>query len=108
MRPWTRDHTKEWIAQLENRIEDIDYYLNQAIAWCEERGIYDDQIVFACASMTVIWVSHMRNEPISKREMYELIGIKDWYKVEDLEYSLGPQWDGYDLEALLEEVVNKF
>jgi hypothetical protein len=77
-RPWSREDTQHWIAQLENRLEDIDYYLHQTVEWCEERGVYNDQAVFACAVMTVIWVSHMRDEPLSKREVLEIVGVVDY------------------------------
>lgn len=106
--PWTRDCTQEWIGQLENRLEDIDYYLAQTIRWCEDNNIYDDQMVFACAVMTVVWVSHMRGEPLSKREALEIVGISDADSVEDDEYCLGEQFHDYDHEELLAAVVSKF
>ena len=43
--PWTRLDTQHWIDQLEHRIEDIDYYLNRTLEWCEDRGVYNDQAV---------------------------------------------------------------
>jgi hypothetical protein len=108
-KPWTRDDTKFWISQLENRIEDIEYYMHQTIDWCDENFVYDDQQIFACMSMTVIWVSHMRGEKISKKEMFEIVGIKDWDTItDDIEYSLGSEWASYELEEILEEVVNHF
>lgn len=103
---WTRNQTREWITHLENRLEDIDYYLNRTIEWCEERGVYNDQAVFACAVMTVIWVSHMRQEPLSKREVLELVGVTDYYNVEDQEYNLNPQFQNLELEELLEVVAD--
>jgi hypothetical protein len=33
---WSRDDTKEWVIQLEHRLEDIDYYLKKTVDWCEE------------------------------------------------------------------------
>lgn len=109
MKYWSRDDTKEWVAQLENRLEDIGYYLQQTVDWCEENSVYDDQQVFACAALTVIWVSHMRGERLTKKEMFELIGIQGWEDIaEDLEYSLGSEWAGYELEEILDEVVNRF
>lgn len=102
---WSREHTQHWISQLENRIEDIDYYLKHTVAWCEERGVYNDQAVFACAVMTVIWVSHMRSEPLSKREVFEIIGIRDFYNAEDAEYGLNERFHGMELEELLETVA---
>jgi uncharacterized protein (UPF0305 family) len=105
---WTRDRTQEWISQLENRLEDIDYYLNQTVEWCETNEIYDDQMVFACAVMTVVWVSHMRGEPLSKREALEIVGVVDAEEVDDDEYSLGEEFQDYDHEELLAAVVSRF
>jgi hypothetical protein len=102
---WTREQTREWIAHLENRLEDIDYYLQQTLDWCEERGVYNDQAVFACTVMTVIWVSHMRQEPLSKREVLELVGVSDYYNAEEIEYNLSEEYYGFELEDLLEIVV---
>jgi hypothetical protein len=105
---WTRDQTREWIAHLENRLEDIDYYLNRTVEWCENHGVYNDQAVFACAVMTVIWVSHMRQEPLSKREVLELVGVLDYYNAEDQEYQLNPEFQNYELEELLEVVADNW
>jgi hypothetical protein len=105
---WSRDDTKHWIAQLENRVEDIDYYLKQTVEWCELHGIYDDRQVFICAMMTVVWVSHMRNEPVSKREAFELLGIQDWDQISDDEFELGSKYKGYDLEELLYSLTQSF
>jgi hypothetical protein len=105
---WTRDQTREWIAHLENRLEDIDYYLNRTVEWCENHGVYNDQAVFACAVMTVIWVSHMRQEPLSKREVLELVGVVDYYNAEDQEYQLNPEFRNYELEELLEVVADNW
>lgn len=104
---WTRKDTQYWIAQLENRVEDIDYYLNQTIVWCEENGIYRDDAVFACALMTVIWVSHQRGEPVSKREAMELLGVQGWEMIEDEEFELHGRFANFELEDLLEQVCQK-
>jgi hypothetical protein len=103
-KPWTREDTQHWISQLEHRIEDIDYYLHQTVEWCEENNVYHEQAVFTCAVMTVIWVSHMRGEDLSKREVLEIVGVKDWYNAEDAIYSLGTEFQGLELEELLELV----
>jgi hypothetical protein len=105
---WSREDTQHWIAQLENRLEDIHYHLNQTVEWCEERGVYNDQAVFACAVMTVIWVSYMRDEPLSKREVLEIVGVTDYYNAEDQEYVLGEQFQDLDLEELLEMVAERW
>lgn len=108
MTPWTRQDTQYWIAQLENRVEDIDYYLMQTVEWCEERGIYNDQAVFACSMMTVIWVADMRGEELSKKEVLEIIGVKDWYNANDDLYELNDQYSGMDLEEILEIVASNW
>jgi hypothetical protein len=105
---WSREDTQHWISQLENRVEDIDYYLKQTVEWCELYGIYEDKKVFICAMMTVVWVSHMRNEPISKREAFELLGINDWETAPDVEFELGEKYKYYDLEELLYSVSKSF
>ena len=104
-KPWSREDTQHWISQLENRLEDIHYYLTQTVEWCEERGVYNDQAVFACAVMTVIWVSHMRNEPISKREAMEILGVQDWEQAPDEEFLLGQRYQDLDLIELLSRVA---
>jgi hypothetical protein len=107
-RPWTRDDTKEWIIQLEHRLEDIDYYLKRTIEWCEENGVYENRTVFACSLMTAVWVSHMRNEPISILELFEMLGIKDLENVEDAVYEFNPQYADFEHEELLHMVASSF
>lgn len=36
MKPWTREDTHKWVIQLENRLEDIGYYLKRTLEWCEK------------------------------------------------------------------------
>lgn len=103
---WTRDDTRFWIAQLENRVEDIDYYLNQTVQWCEANEIYSDKVVFACAVMTVIWVCHMRHELITKREIFELLAVTDYDLIDDEECTLGENYHELYLDELLERVAN--
>lgn len=105
---WSRQDTQHWIAQLENRIEDIDYYLLRTIDWCERYGIWEDETVFALASLAVIWVSHMRLEPISRRELLEILAVEHWDQVADAEYTLSPEYLKMDLEEILEQAVQKF
>lgn len=106
-KPWTREDTQYWINQLEHRIEDIDYYLHQTIQWCEDNGVFSDQAVFACTLMTVIWVSHQRGEPISKREAMELLGVQGWEMIEDEEFELNQKFADCELEDLLEQVCQR-
>lgn len=106
-KPWTREDTQHWINQLEHRIEDIDYYLHQTIQWCEDNGVFNDQAVFACTLMTVIWVSHQRGEPISKREAMELLGVQGWEMIEDEEFELHQRFADFELEDLLEQVYQR-
>jgi hypothetical protein len=105
---WSRNDTKEWIAQLEHRIEDIDYYLDRTVAWCEEYGIYDNKVVFMCSFLTCIWVSHMRDEPITFTELMEMLGVKEWEGGEEKIYELDDRWAVLDHHEFLEQVVEKF
>lgn len=54
MKYWSRDDTREWINQLEHRVDDIDYYLDRTLAWCDEYGVYDEKVVFMCSFLTCI------------------------------------------------------
>jgi hypothetical protein len=50
----------------------------------------------------------MRNEPISRREAFELLGIDDWHLVPDEEFELSSKYKTYDLEDLLYSVTRSF
>lgn len=102
---WSRDNTKEWIIQLENRIEDIDYYLVRTVEWCEQNGIWDDEKVFGLAFVTVLWVCHMRGEDVSRKEIIEIIGIAGWEDAEDAVMDLGDQLSTLDHEEMLQIVA---
>lgn len=105
---WNRQSTRNWIAQLEHRIDDIEYYLRQTISWCEQNEVYDDRTVFACTVMTAVWVSHLRNEPISKRELFEILGIEGWDQIDDAIYEFNDAYSYYEHEELLEMVTRSF
>ena len=105
MKYWSREDTQYWIAQLENRIEDIDYYLNRTIEWCENNGIWDQEKIFSLAFVTVIWVAYMRSEEVSRQEIYELLGIEDYYNAEDHVMELGDQLANMDYEEMLQKVA---
>lgn len=102
MKYWSRYDTQLWIAQIENRIEDIDYYLKRTLEWCERNGIYDERQIFICNFLTCIWVSHMRNEQISYKELMELLGLEDLETGEDKIYDLGPKFKDLDHEEMLD------
>ena len=105
---WNRQSTRDWIAQLEHRIDDIEYYLRQTVNWCEQNQVYDDRTVFACSVMTAVWVSHLRNEPISKRELFEILGIEGWDQIDDAIYEFNEEYSFYEHEELLELVARSF
>lgn len=103
---WSRWDTKLWVNQLENRIEDIDYYLNQTVNYCEANNIINNETVFTLSFLTVLWVSYMREEPISRREIFEILCIKDWEDLPDAPVELGAKLSDFDLKELL-DVVSK-
>jgi len=102
---WNRDSTKEWIAQLENRLEDLDYYLNRTVEWAENNGITGQESIFSLGFVTVLWVCHMRSEEVSRQEIYELLGIDDWQEAEDCVMELGDQLSDLDYEDMLNLVA---
>lgn len=108
MKPWTRDDTKEWVAQLENRIEDIEFYLKRTLEWCEENEVYSDKIIFTCSIMAIVWVCYLRNEPVSKHELFEILGIENWEDAEDAVFEFNPIYAEMELEELLQCVVSSF
>ena len=104
---WSRDNTKEWIAQLEHRIEDIEYYLERTMEWCEEYGIDDQHTIFMCGFLTCIWVSSMRDEPITFTELMEILGVDEWDSDEEKIYELDEKFSTMDHFELLEHVVSQ-
>ena len=106
--PWTRDNTKHWVLQLEHRIEDIEYYLKRTLEWCEDNEVYDERLIFCCSIMTAAWVSYMRQEPLSKQEIFEILGIKDWENVEDGIFEFNSDYEHLDHEELLTMIIKGF
>lgn len=105
---WSREDTKEWIIQLEHRLEDIEYYLEKTAEWCEDYGIDDHKVVFMCSFLTCVWVSHMRGEPITFIELMELLGVDEWECDEDKIYELDDRWADLDHYDLLQNIVDRF
>jgi hypothetical protein len=105
MKPWTRDETKDWIKRVETRITDIDYYLKKTIEFCEFNDVYDNRTVLVLSMMTVIWVSHMRNEYVSYNEMAEILGIDDVAISNDKIYDLGVKFSQLDHDQMLKVLL---
>jgi hypothetical protein len=108
MNYWSRKDTKAWVEQLENRIDDIDYYLKKTIDWCDSYGIDNDQLIFLCSFLTCIWVSELRGEPITYNELMELLGVEDREIEEDKIYELEEKFLELEHDELLEKVVEMF
>lgn len=110
MKYWSRKDTKEWINQLEHRIDDIDYYLGRTLTWCDEYGVDNERIVFMCSFLTCIWVSQVRGETISFTELMEMLGISEWETTNGTEekiYELDECYADLDHDELLEMAVSK-
>lgn len=105
---WTRNNTKDWISKLETRIEDIQFYLTRTIEWCEEHEIYSDRSIFVCSVMALVWVSHLRKEPIHKQELFEILGIENWAAVDDAVFEFNAAYENMELEELLQFVAISF
>lgn len=104
IKPWSRDDTRDWIAQLELRVEDINYYLNETVQWLENHDIERDEVCFACAMMALVWVAYQRSEPITRWELMEILGVKDYTSMPDEEIELGEIYRNLDLDQVLESV----
>lgn len=107
MTPWTRDDTKSWIDNLEDRIDDIAYYIDQTIHWCDENGVDDDHVVFICSFLTCIWVSQLRGEDITLVELMEMLGIDEVQDFEEKIYELDASYLNMAHVELLEQAVRK-
>jgi len=108
MNYWSRENTKEWIAQLEDRIEDIEHYLNKAMIWCDQRGIDDDRVVFMCCFLTCIWVSQLRCEEITYVELMEILGVEALDSDKEKFYELDDRYIGLTHNELLANAVAHF
>lgn len=106
MRYWSRDNTREWINQLQNRVEDIHYYLAETIKYCEKNAIFDNKDVLILSIMTCVWVVGMRNETISLSEMIEILNL-DMPITDDKIFDMGRQMEGLDFEQMLAIVSKK-
>ena len=101
---WSILDTKTWIAHVENRIEDMDYYLNQTVNYCEANNIINNETVFTLSFLTILWVAYMREEPITRREIFELLCIKDWENLPDAPVELGEKLADFELKDILDLV----
>lgn len=108
MKYWSREHTKEWIAQLEDRLEDIAHYLEKTEDWCNEHGIDDARVVFMCMFITCIWVSQLRCEEISYVELMEMLGIELPESSEEKLYELDDRYADCTHKELLLKAVEQF
>lgn len=106
---WSREHTQEWYLQLENRLEDIEYYIERTLLWCEDNGVFSQEKVLACCVMAITWVCQVRNEPITMQEIFEIMDIQHWSEIDaNSTVELGINVTSMDLDQILEMVVDKF
>lgn len=108
MNYWSRQDTKEWIAQLEDRLEDISHYLDKTLEWCDAHHIEDEKLIFLCSFLTCIWVSQLRDEPISYTELMEMLGISEVDTDEEKLYELDAEYIDLTHTELLHHAVTTF
>ena len=108
MKYWSRENTKDWIAHLEDRIDDIEYHLEKTHEWCDQHYIDDNSLVFMCCFLTCIWVSQLRGELITYVELMEMLGIHDIEVNEEKFYELDLKYENMTHRELLESAVDKF
>ncbi len=104
---WSREDTKNWVFQIEHRLEDFEYYLKQTETWCEYHGILNEAQLFMCYTMTLVWVNYMRGEKLTKAELFEILGFEEYEFSNDL-YELGEEFQNLDHESLLYKVCRNF
>lgn len=104
---WSRENTKDWINQVELRLEDMNFYLSETVRYCEHRGITDNIQVLVLSIMTCIWVSTMRNESITMSEVADILGIEGLSQISEKTYSLGNILSVMDFEEMLDTVSTK-
>lgn len=108
MKPWTREDTRDFVNLIETRIEDIDYYLKRTVEWCENNGIWENKKVLMCSLITCIWVSSMRDEQISFKEIVEILGLEDFADSSlDKIYDITKEFQNLDHEQLLTMLINQ-
>ena len=108
MNYWSREHTKAWIAQLEDRIADIAEYLERTAEWCEENDVDDERVAFMCMFLTCIWVSQLRCEEITFVELMEMLGVEHLESDEEKFYELDDRYAGLTHRELLARAVATF
>lgn len=101
---WTRNDTKDWLFQIEHRLHDFEYYLKITEDWCEQHCIFNDAAIFMCCVMTLVWVSHMRGEQLTKNEVFEILGFEE-HANDNSTFELSKDFENLDHEELLSKVI---
>lgn len=83
------------------------FYLDKTNEWLEDNYVEDDRTAFMCCFLTCIWVSHMRDEPITYIELMELLGVDYAEDPEEKVYELDKQYADLEHEELLKRAVGK-
>ncbi len=99
---WTSEHTKMWIHEVYLKLEMYDSYLNDMVAWCEDNAIESEPTVMVLSFLTILWVSYQLGEPISRQQIAELMGIKEWESFKDEICTLPPRYGELDHQALMQ------
>lgn len=105
---WSREQTREWLAAIEDSVEDYEYYLRRTLEWCENNNAWSESKVLACCVMTIIWVSVLRGETITMRNVLEILGSDDVDLVSDEIVQLGPEVHSMNLEQILARCMDDY
>lgn len=106
--PWTRNDTKDFIHRVESRIEDLDYYLKRTVEWCENNGVFENKRILMCCLISCIWVSSMREEVISFKEIVEIVGLEEFEDSNlDKVYNICQEFRNLEHEEILEMLISK-
>lgn len=111
---WDRNSTREWITQLTNRVDDVAYYKKETTDWISKNEITDVNIITKSLIATCIWVSYMRQEPISFGEICDFLGISidimvnpTVSNIDDLYEISDPEYAAIELNDILKEILKE-
>ncbi len=87
------------------KLEAFNSYMQDMVEWAEQNEITSEKTMMVLSIMTVLWTAYQLGEPITRQQMFELIGVDGWEEVEDRLLALPPKHGELGLFDLLTHVV---
>lgn len=102
---WTPDDTRIWIHTVYLKLEAYHSYLQDLVEWCEANEITSEKTIMVLSMMTILWTGYQLGEPVSRQQMFEIMGVDGWECVEDNLLTLPPKYGELELSDLLAHAV---